>query len=64
MDDGVNAKELLWKHLLAAKEIEHCEDFNRIAREKFYLDEYDQITERGTLLATIVQSDFTLQSPQ
>ena len=63
MDDGFDAKELLLKHLLAKKEIGGPQEFIRTARKQFFIDDRGELTKRGNILATVVQSDPTLISP-
>ena len=53
MKYNFDAKELLLKHLQATKEIGSEEEFNRIARKKFYLDDRGELTKRGNILATV-----------
>ena len=63
MQYSFDAKELLLKHLQATKEIGSHEEFDRIARKKFYIDDWGELTKRGRILATVVQSDPSLLSP-
>ena len=63
MQSSFGAKEFLLKHLQATKEIGSHEEFDRIARKKFYLDDQGELTKRGIILATVVQSDPSLLSP-
>ena len=63
MKYNFDAKELLLKHLQATKEIGSEEEFDRIARKKFYIDDWGELTKRGIILATVVQSDPSLLSP-
>ena len=63
MDEGFDAKELLVRHLSATKEIESREEFNSVARKRFYVNERGELTKRGIILATVVQSDPNLLSP-
>ena len=63
MKYNFDAKELLLKHLQATKEIGSREEFDRIARKKFYIDDWGELTKRGNILATVVQSDPSFLSP-
>ena len=63
MQCSFGAKEFLLKHLQATKEIGSHEEFDRIARKKFYLDDRGELTKRGIILATVVQSDPSFLSP-
>ena len=62
MQYSCDAKELLLKHLLFTKEIESLDDFLGLARKYFYIDEHGEVTKRGNILATVVQSDPSLLS--
>ena len=49
MDEGVDAKELLLKHLLATKEIESREEFLRFARKQFSIGDHGAFKKRGNI---------------